>query len=289
MEMRVRQISSAAQDYVEPGFNFGHKPYSAFYEQHFGHRPLTGADGLALSVNWATIPGAVWQPRDQGGKGLCFSFASAGSVRSLNFIKTGEVYDPSTQQLIDCSTMSGGHCGGHPQDVLEYIINGGGVLTSDSYPSVENHEQEHCRRIKGHGIVIDDWKWVKPNCITSLKYAVNYMPVVVSIGLSRHMKLNGETLKFRQYEWGILHGPSCYTLDHSVLLVGYGIDIWGELFWLLLNSYGLFWGRGGFFQIAMANAQPGGTLGILREPLIPLKWSPNKMVVSRCESCPRCF
>jgi len=143
--------------------------------------------------------------------------------------------------------------------------------------------------MRGPAVTIDAWKRVKPNDESALKYAVAHQPVVVNIRIGGRILLKDTIIPFKHYIDGILSGPSYTKLDHSALLVGYGETELGELYWLLLNAYGPDWGRGGLFMIARSTGQRGGALGILSDPFLPLKWSPNRIVSTKCESCGRCF
>lgn len=68
-------------------------------------------------------------------------------------------------------------------------------------------------------------------------------------------------------------------LDHSALLFGYNKAKLGRY---TRYSYGIFW-------IARSTEHRGGALGILSDPLVPLKSTPKKIVNSKCESCGKCF
>jgi KDEL-tailed cysteine endopeptidase len=57
--------------------------------------------------------------------------------------------------------------------------------------------------------------------------------------------IEADTAVFQSYTSGIINDPRCgTTLDHAVLLVGYG-----DGYWLLKNSWGTGWGDHGFFKI----------------------------------------
>ena len=55
--------------------------------------------------------------------------------------------------------------------------------------------------------------------------------------------------------------------DHVVMLVGYGKDeATGIGYWILRNSWGEFWGEGGYMRIAME----GNTCGVANHATFPI-------------------
>ncbi|KAM3402089.1 hypothetical protein ACQJBY_006190 [Aegilops geniculata] len=271
-----------ADKYIRPGYDFGHPMFGAYH----GFNVPLGDDGLPYMVDWTEIPGAVWDAQDQDSQSaICYLYSSLGAARSLNYIKTGESVDLSLQHVIDCNTLTGGDLdGGTPEKVWEFIIKNGGILPSALYPFTG--QKGVCKNITGRGVTIDAWKPILPNDEYALKFAVAHQPVVVGVRIGA--RFYGK-VDFAKHRKGILSGPSYFKLDHSVLLVGYGETNLGELYRILLNSYGCRWGDKGLFWIARNTGQQGGALGILREPCVPLKWSDNGLVTSKCESCANCF
>lgn len=78
---------------------------------------------------------------------------------------------------------------------------------------------------------------------------------------------------------GVLYGPSSgwKELNHAVLVVGYDITPQGQEYWIVKNSRGRFFGRlGGYVHLARGVFPKGGTLGIARLCVIPIKGGPNK-------------
>ena len=59
---------------------------------------------------------------------------------------------------------------------------------------------------------------------------------------------------------------SCDTsVDHAVLLVGYGATATGQEYWIIKNSWGESWGEAGYVRLARGSNQ----CGITTQPIIP--------------------
>ena len=52
--------------------------------------------------------------------------------------------------------------------------------------------------------------------------------------------------------------------SHAVLVVGYGTDKEGNKFWKIKNSWGTWWGDGGFAKLRRGVADKNGVAGITR-------------------------
>jgi len=72
------------------------------------------------------------------------------------------------------------------------------------------------------------------------------------------------------YTGGVINSASCgTTLDHGVLVVGYGSDVKDGDYWILKNSWGTSWGESGFFRIAKTSKTGAGICGLQQEPSYP--------------------
>jgi len=67
---------------------------------------------------------------------------------------------------------------------------------------------------------------------------------------------------FQSYKGGIITSTACgTTLDHGVLVVGYGTES-GTDYWTLKNSWGTTWGEKGYFRILRSDAAGKGICGL---------------------------
>ena len=93
-----------------------------------------------------------------------------------------------------------------------------------------------------HGLFL---RFRHPKSEDKLKAALSQQPVAVV--------LEADKAVFQLYKSGILDDPSCgNTLDHAVLLVGWGYDDGLKKdFWLVKNSWATTWGDNGFIRLAV--------------------------------------
>ncbi|CAK0909785.1 unnamed protein product [Prorocentrum cordatum] len=100
---------------------------------------------------------------------------------------------------------------------------------------------------------IQGYKAVKSDSEQALKEAlVNVGPVAVGISAS------GDEIRF--YKSGVLTAPCSDTLDHAVLVVGYGFQD-PNPYWKLKNSWGTDWGEDGFFRLVRGLSGSGDGAG----------------------------
>jgi KDEL-tailed cysteine endopeptidase len=219
------------------------------------------ASNSPSSMDWRNR-NAVTTVKDQGQCGSCWSFSSTGSAEGAWAIATGKLIDLSEEQLVECATgmQYGSHgCnGGQMEGAFKYLIQNGQCDLS-SYPYTSGNGKsgscKSCTQI-AHFTSCSD---VKPNDQISLKGAVSQQPVSVAI--------EADTRYFQSYSSGILDSPSCgTTLDHGVLIVGYGEEN-GKKYWLLKNSWSTTWGDHGYFKILRTDStNDPGICGVAMDP-----------------------
>jgi C1A family cysteine protease len=189
------------------------------------------------SVNWVT-KGAVTGVKNQGSCGSCWSFSTTGSMEGRNQIKTGTLTSFSEQQFVDCSTTQGNMgCNGGLMDYAFTYAETTPIETEAQYPY---KGRDGTCAAKGGSVEVKSFVDVTPKSPAALQAAVAEGPVSVAIDAS--------SIFFQLYFGGIMKHFCGTSLDHGVLVVGYGTEK-GQDYWMLKNSWGASWGEKGYFRM----------------------------------------
>lgn len=230
---------------------------SEFRERYGGlNRPLIKFSHPEHQFNYqetSTLPsfvdwrekGAVTPVKDQGQCGSCWSFSTTGAVEGA-WALNNSLLSLSEQNLLDCSRGYGnmGCHGGLMDNAFKYIIDNKGIDTEASYPYEETSSFRCKYKTSNIGAKITDYKDVTSGSESALQNAVAFHgPVSVAIDASQ--------TSFQLYKGGVYYEPNCSskTLDHGVLVVGYGTGSQGD-YWIVKNSWGESWGDQGYIYMA---------------------------------------
>ena len=245
-------------------FILGHNQFSDMTEEELANTrgyvdmDLMGAtaapQGLrtANAVDWRDA-GCVTPVKDQGQCGSCWSFSTTGTVEGAHCAKSGELLSLSEQQLVDCATTFNMGCnGGNPLITYRYLKSHYAILEDDySYQAV----QGACAYDSSPktDVQVAQTFQVSQNNVSALKQALSQSTVSVLIEADQRV--------FQLYKTGVFDSAQCgTTLDHAVMLVGYGKDN-GQEYWILKNSWNTTWGEQGFARLATGGGKKG-TCGI---------------------------
>ena len=117
-----------------------------------------------------------------------------------------------------------------------------GLMAEEDYPYIS--EAGECKYNENKALVkVKQFNFVPKNEEEMKKALYKYGPLAGAI--------NGALTAF--YSGGIYDpviDEICPNIiNHAVLIVGYGVDKDGSIYWIVKNSYGEDWGESGYFRV----------------------------------------
>ena len=205
-----------------------------------------GATDLPDEVDW-TKEGAVTPIKNQGQCGSCWTFSTTGALEGAYFLSTGDLVSFSEQQLVDCDKTDSGCNGGLMDYAFQFIEDNGGLCTEEDYSYVGSQQDTCATCSPVNGSAVKGWTDVSRN-EQALMAAVAQQPVSIAI--------EADKVGFQFYKSGVFDGDCGITLDHGVLLVGYGTEDDVD-YWKIKNSWGDSWGDEGYIRILRDDSVTG--------------------------------
>ncbi|XP_046875287.1 cathepsin S-like [Hypomesus transpacificus] len=198
---------------------------------------------VPLSLDWRE-KGLVSEVKLQGSCGSCWAFSAVGALEGQLKKTTGTLVNLSPQNLVDCSGTYGNYgCnGGFMTNAFKYVVKNQGIASEAAYPYVGKeggckYETEH-RAANCTG-----YEFLPKGDEEALKEGLAVIgPISAAI--------DGSRPKFVFYHQGIYNDRTCKRkVNHAVLVVGYG-SVDGQDYWLVKNSWGVYFGDRGYVKMA---------------------------------------
>merc|ERR1719266_228289 len=220
-------------------------------------------DSIYDELSRSTIPdeynavtaGIITEPKSQGSCGSCAAFA-ATTVHETCLIRAGTPFKGTNlaeQQLVDCgyngNSMNGCN-GANTASYVQWMVDNakGQVNHEADYPYLDREPNLKCQNkpywnagSKVNAPVID-W-WCNEEKMKGLVY--KYGAVATHIYASDS--------GFGNYQIGVFNGCSSNSINHAVVVVGYGTEN-GNPYWLVKNSWGSNWGDNGYIKMFRGNS-----------------------------------
>jgi len=219
--------------------------------------PEAALAALPASMDWRTRnPPVVTPVKDQGACGSCWSFSSTGNMEGQWALAGNPLVSLSEQNLMDCdhtcykNVCDDGCDGGKMANAFIYVIKNGGIDTDSSYP-YEGYAGKCRYSASNVGAKIVNWTFIPKTAAQMAYYIVNQGPISIAADASM----------WQFYYDGVWYFPCGTSLDHGILIVGYGVetDILGEKmpYWIVKNSWGADWGLDGYILIERGDDRCG--------------------------------
>ncbi|KAH9248579.1 hypothetical protein BASA81_013763 [Batrachochytrium salamandrivorans] len=228
------------------------------------------AQSVPQSINWVDL-GAVGPVLNQGSCGGCWAFAATEVVEGrLVAGNLGSLTSLSVQQLLSCVDGGQDGCnGGSPITAWEYVSIAGGITADSLYPFVNAKDTSavECSATKSaEGVVTNSFYSVVLQSEQDMLQAVAFGgPIVIAISTPSCFESYGGGV-LTQNDCPCYQGPS--SVDHAIVVVGFGTTAQGIDYWLAKNSWGPGWGAQGYIMLER-NVGGMGMCGLLSEPSYP--------------------
>jgi len=200
----------------------------------------------STSFTWVGT-GKLTPVKDQGQCGSCYAHSTSSQMEAQLAIATNSVpVALSREQLKDCSSGAPGCNGGSPSNMFSYAASGA-LTTEANYPYVASNAA--CKSPLP-ALAFQDTGYVSiANNELAFKAALANGPIAVTVCAST----------WDNYAGGVFTNcASGCSVNHAVLLVGYGVDPTLGNYWLIQNSWNTWWGEAGLIRLPRTDSSTNG-------------------------------
>ena len=222
--------------------------------------PLTASD-LGLddveppeNFDWEFDKNLVTKVKHQQDCGGCWSFATTSTLEYQYLLKYGEKITFSVQQLIDCDENNMKCSGGNMKKAFIYLKDHT-LMEEKDYPFINGEGK--CKYDESKGVIkVKEYSFVPKDEEEMKKALYKYGPLAGAC----------DGMFIALYDGGVFDMEDfCMdTINHAIVIVGYGVDENGTKFWRIKNSYGEDWGENGYARLIRGK----GLCGIKQYTLI---------------------
>lgn len=207
---------------------------------------MTPSRDLPESFDWRELGGCT-PIKSQGGCGSCWAFGTVGALECNIKIRDSVTVDLSEQWLVSCNSDDWGCDGGwfahkYHQWKKDPCYQTGAVLESE-FPYRASDlpcgcPYSHPYLIQGYAFIAGEHS--VPS-VEAIKQAImTYGPVSVAVV---------STAAMHAYTGGVFNQNMSGAINHAVVLVGWDDTQGTEGIWIMRNSWGAWWGEGGYMRI----------------------------------------
>lgn len=192
--------------------------------------------------------GCLTTPRNQGNCGACYAFSVTSVMEWLLCQKTGKLVELSEQYMIDCGygrfnpPLKGCSEGGVKGAGM--FVHNFGVELLKNYPFMGKETKCPYKEdydLKKTGFFRMDIGNMAVFHMSRWHQIIEKTPFYVKAKTGKD---------FLEYGRGVYEGNGCSDKpNHGMVMVGHGRQD-GRHYWLIRNSYGHFWGDGGYWRLA---------------------------------------
>ncbi|KDO26680.1 hypothetical protein SPRG_20483 [Saprolegnia parasitica CBS 223.65] len=284
VRLQAAKDAIAAVSKEQPTATFGIGPFSLYSAKEFQNylrrsfapgaallqdaprvedRGVGGANG---TLDWSAT--SCMNPvKDQGKCSSAWVFSTTASVEAAHCIVTGSLLNVSEQDVVSCDRdqLDEGCRGGLEFTAMDWIGKNGICLAKD-YPYTSGSDgtngvcQTTCKKqmlaVEGHAWATGELK---------LETALLKQPITAAVIAANDA--------WQHYTSGVVTSCPGNTLDHSVLVVGYGAEN-GVDYFKVRSSWGAAWGDKGYIKL-QRGVGGKGMCNVAEFPIYPkLKGTP---------------